>query len=926
MRSPAGHLPLRNLTERIAAARYITDLKMRKTLSVHVMFYESFIAAVTKSISREVSLRGYCLPLNGRTFIDRNQSARHALDRDDDPSSISKVMSSISIEPWDADQLMCTIASVHQSNLFPLCVGKHPLHINVWLSPSGRVARYKGPERPDSKISWRINSSGQSDEYGLLPTKSTVKLWKRLVLNDLRSQGIEYDNPRKVRWAEIDAKSNCEEISADQRTTSRRVRRLLWPADLCFTKRGPFELPATDFNADIFNATQSDVFETANELRVEGIANEATTKAKKLGKPGSKSAKSQEQAEIFRKHAQIESLAPPNVYADLQMAGAVYPTPPDGLPPGMQAVEESEAAPVETPFSVISRTRLNEEIDQGSTQGTNAGQAKPQVGDGVSQIDFAVGTGMFGADDDEDDLFGGMDVDNFGGKGVTDDDFNFFDSLDDSPALQGDDLIEESDPTPGPALVSDGINPEPVPSQMPEEVATTDAEDSPETVFQEEELKEVETVLPNIEPEAYSFIDPHPLDPTRMHNALFSSFESPDSEQPKAKRMSIHGAETHHPSHYDPVAFREKLDLSDRKYSADGRFFFNVNSRGAAPLSPPVSIQIVPTLHASGKFDDDDGSSDDVSTTTTGELEESFSDLEESADHSGTSEGKRKRRDSDEGSITTSASTSVASFERIKTTTEDLSIVLADLSPDIAEWSLMGYFSSTDKGLKTALNAKQQNRWQLSHTILDQVTQSSLSHSIALAAETDVPLGSYFPDLFQTTASNVFGKTTRNDLAKMTGHRESGEVSTGSGSVEPLATPYIHLKRTGKVMELLSSAVNFWQTLGLEPNNGPKDVVAFCIYPHNPSILNGADSFLERLGKVYRKCKLGSHERGGNVDSFRDGLAPWKSDAADYKSSITQLQGVCEELGKSLPRMSITTGETDLRCNSTLLSNSARDR
>jgi mediator of RNA polymerase II transcription subunit 13 len=99
-------------------------------------------------------------------------------------------------------------------------------------------------------------------------------------------------------------------------------------------------------------------------------------------------------------------------------------------------------------------------------------------------------------------------------------------------------------------------------------------------------------------------------------------------------------------------------------------------------------------------------------------------------------------------------------------------------------------------------------------------------------------------------------------------------------------------------MDVLPPAIPFWETFGLQPTNGEKNIVALCIHPHNAA--EGASAFLERLGLAYSSCNLGAHTRRGKSKKFDDGLVSWNavaSEDANYQSVMQILKTLCEGLG-----------------------------
>ena len=123
--------------------------------------------------------------------------------------------------------------------------------------------------------------------------------------------------------------------------------------------------------------------------------------------------------------------------------------------------------------------------------------------------------------------------------------------------------------------------------------------------------------------------------------------------------------------------------------------------------------------------------------------------------------------------------------------------------------------------------------------------------------------------------------------------------------ISKMQVPYVRVQRTAKSMEVLSSAYPFWETLGLGPCHGPKEINAYCIYLSNDGIQRSVDTFLNMLGSIYDGCKLGTHKRGININGPGDGLVPVETKFEGQDSAtrpvpedfIQAVESACEDLG-----------------------------
>ena len=132
--------------------------------------------------------------------------------------------------------------------------------------------------------------------------------------------------------------------------------------------------------------------------------------------------------------------------------------------------------------------------------------------------------------------------------------------------------------------------------------------------------------------------------------------------------------------------------------------------------------------------------------------------------------------------------------------------------------------------------------------------------------------------------------------------RKANETPAVPGSqIYPINPPFIRVRRGDSPWDLLPPAITFWETLGLAPVNGPKNVVAFCIYPHSDSLRPGLEGFLLHMQLAYDSCKLGTHTRVNTVSEYESGLVPCRiATPAAPRAVYKALRETCVKLGKML--------------------------
>ncbi|KAK3384527.1 mediator complex subunit 13 C-terminal-domain-containing protein [Lasiosphaeria ovina] len=98
-----------------------------------------------------------------------------------------------------------------------------------------------------------------------------------------------------------------------------------------------------------------------------------------------------------------------------------------------------------------------------------------------------------------------------------------------------------------------------------------------------------------------------------------------------------------------------------------------------------------------------------------------------------------------------------------------------------------------------------------------------------------------------------------------------------------IPTPHIEIRRYETQLSVLPSAVSFWETLGLGPSQGPKDIVSICVFPQMEGLQGSALAFVERIRSTYESLKLGVFVALPTVNGIVGGLLPF---AADYHQDM----------------------------------------
>lgn len=132
--------------------------------------------------------------------------------------------------------------------------------------------------------------------------------------------------------------------------------------------------------------------------------------------------------------------------------------------------------------------------------------------------------------------------------------------------------------------------------------------------------------------------------------------------------------------------------------------------------------------------------------------------------------------------------------------------------------------------------------------------------------------------------------------------------------ITALNVPFIRIRRSDDSMDMLPTALHFWEALGLGPVSGPKDIRHFLIVPENEAVEIATDDFIEGIKTAYEGCKLGSHSEKVVVDGDEefDALDSTRIVALDKESSFedatTTYMHHCQAMGEQLAQIAFTEG------------------
>jgi mediator of RNA polymerase II transcription subunit 13 len=599
---------------------------------------------------------------------------------------------------------------------------------------------------------------------------------------------------------------------------------------------------------------------------------------------------------------------------DQPSVNGIYPTPPDALPPNSCADPMTMENPIEALPGIS-----DHDPDIEARRDSN-----------VTDIDL--GPDHFRRAS-PDDLFGDVDEEMFGNPHVTDADFTFFDH----PG--GQEVVRNmSAPTdemgqhlPDPTTAS-------IKSQETSLVDDGEHQTSRDDI--EALVKDSQTVQVDQAPE--NDVSTPPLSPLKIKETFLPSHLATDSTDRPRRDSS-----------FFPVVFRSAIDNFDAKYRKLGKFDggnkqkLDTTTRSnsiALPEKPPKTrlskpllqrrttstqlMSLTPLDHVSLRESDpeisQDSDSDSISSVDT-----SFRSFNIRKRKRTPAEEEPSPRSMTESTVESDAESTVSD----SATTADPGVILDQLA--VARENQSRIIEQQHRFVDNS------SIWRNPSKMLSQTQYLHLWPVLALTDDDLINVAqlvaeqSRFPGFCANAKENpviaapifctaqdalqqIFDKAQDCDFARVGAmaaqHAEQAIAAAAKSQQRPIPrrpgtvnsvitipVPAVRVRRGGAGWELQPTAIGFWDTLGLEPAHGSKNLVAFALFPDCGDLSESVAEFLQDVRLVYEARKLGKHQLGSERLEKPDGLVPYRSHGeASAVNVIQSLQAACTALGDSL--------------------------
>ena len=818
------------------------------------------------------------------------------------------------------------------------------------------------------------------------------RIWKSMARERLRGMNLGEVPPDCLEdasawtWVELDRNALPPNVQAD----GGRRQIFLWPTSLCFA--GGSALQDTYPPASLPNAAGILNFHDALASAEEWYKG-AEARLKNLGTLEEEDQAADDSVVDGLGEFEVDALTNSPVNSrgiEITNGGGVYPTPPDGIVPGpapeaAQAQTAVTSEPQEDPMTM-------EQSPTAPSQGSN----------------FAMDDAI--ADDGGGDLFGEAE-DVFGGPGITDDDFSFFDDSGAATGVSQRHTADDDESTSFPKDVDNDMTTEhglvrdefqsQTASQEGKTVDGQPFETIPQTDNAEGAQQRGGATTSNVKPLSFvhisgdlsspdvagvpenalqaakaSRVATPPLSPFAIKERLLplpipaSTIKTETAEQESLSRRRN--------SNFGPVNFNMDFSSASSKYGALGRFGGGFDKRtvsqqnpalqkggstitaGRRNISLPEKLRIRPNStglkRKSVDIDQDDMSSEEESeyesdsddktsaivyvpdkkwkpgpaamsvsvlTDVVEEVEpvelpkdeESLSSLETFVQyllngHATLVAGKNSIASGSIPHVTTTATMLNQNISNGSDQTGDFWNLfqfdggdLIAVSQIVAEQSQLS--SNTEVSDSCTLSASFEHERAVGSTALMQSRPQDIMDGLLIDSK-----DCNFPSIASLSASMsaAFGSTQPESSAKLQPRPVPRRgVSMGGGTaygqyMYPIPAPLVRVNRANESWDMMYTALDYWDVLGLEPCNSSKELQVYAVLAGNVELAEASKQFLQDLETVYEACKLGSSALGSHAVP-RDGLsgiAYCQPAEGSTRSMIAAIRSACMQLAEQL--------------------------
>ncbi|KAI0477791.1 mediator complex subunit 13 C-terminal-domain-containing protein [Xylariaceae sp. FL0804] len=929
-------------TEQDQKAPVPLDLRPNSTISCKDA-YESLILAALTAVSSGLSADSDAIPLNSRTLLLSEA-------RESEYGAVPAIIASIRVYLTTTGNLVVSLSHSFAENLVNmasyLANPLPPLGITVLAAPLGKFATcqpmavtetnstegslVQSPDTQVLKLKHERQGGSSRSNYSKVGYRHRISLAlsgsrKRVSLQCIRGKVLEQNSDGK----RSPANGAGPGIS--------------WPASMCFCKM--FAL--LDIESEVEESPRARLDQSFDPLK--------SAKAWFLSAPLRDDALDKRKKERDSSISHEDPLAddqPQNGVASSPVAmrgssqtgpppAGMYPTPPGGTQT-MVGVTPTMDGTMSSPENNIPASSMAEADDAPQ-------EPEEPYGDGWEGPE--VKRQRAGSSFESDNLFGELGPDMFGETDITEADFSFFDEQPGVADLSSFDMpvIPNVDDSMG---IATNFGPGQKQENQLDSHGSRSAPPQPSPTFAKPELRHARSTRAD-ESRISTISEANFLEATGTKRAaspfnpdtVYKRIRASINNHKAVQQNSLIYSSPHQGSIFDRVDFGPGLAMVNSKYEGQGRFDYSTDhserKKPSVLNEPPRTeylqrhgkgrkglkrLPLVPgefpaRMHGNqetasnrpspGYMDGAQSDADEMSL---------MSDQDDSSDDSDgplspvkTLSLRRRRMDDDQDSLAVSVKelepADIASpfppLELLRTSNSETDLSLtkyfADPEPPWIQYSLpddqliMAAQILTDQFsastilagafCQTSLQSAGDRRRQLSQVSRNSMRklQSILPPCLSLATELQ------FRPLIEVQDIPLLGQPTRLQP------RPPGADQIRPSNLFQIPSPHFELRRYESKLSVLPSSVSFWESLGLSPSQGGKDVKAICIFPNREGLADGMLHFTDRLGSIYESLKLGSFSRFPAISGTENGLFTF-----DIQSDLVSFGRSSSFLGPSL--------------------------
>ncbi|KHO01729.1 Mediator complex, subunit Med13 [Metarhizium album ARSEF 1941] len=930
--------------------------------------YESFIIAALSTIQSAFCSRTDSIPLNYRTVLLSQYTLGNCGSFDLVQGKFPTIGTFSAYLTTTGVLVVCINISVRQGLLSYSDSPPGLLGQQILAAPFGMIASNQSGAQFDGGTASMVQTPNTQAALSLRGAPDIHNsLWKQACLKFLQLRGVAQSKFTDCFWMNLlisgpklqDAKNDVKRLSVPNSTVT-----IPWPSPLCFRKR-PVEVSSTSRVGETILRGHEESHDPLGNAQF--WFSSTSERDEKISKR--KAERAAVPSEGFSSDSRPTR---PNGQSPLTLrrlstaaAGSVYPTPPDALQ-NAPGVTPSLDGTLSSPGNPLSAAALPEADNNGSVSVTIGASFEP--GRDLSETKRQRSdSNLLG---EAEHMFGDMGEDMFGDNDITEADFNFFDeepgSVDleatfaDMGAATTDEIIatedhaadEEMRNAKDPVEEEQEVEKDNGGFTKPElrhaisvrnDNATSRGRDSrPVSMKRESSPFDPHTVFKRVRASLATTEKNDSL--AKNTNRMTKIFEKMDFDPalPMINKKYEQGGQ------YDyrksTIAGSSRLDLglfpeTDclRRFAKAPRGFRDQRSYAGSLMGPLPGLE--PPLSGRSPTKLDTQISDDEQSSTESDQDDSSYTSDEP-----TSPLKSSIKQAPAEDDVASQVTSTKEQDMMEEPDHQLAAELPRLAkPETPELPLSKLFSDPEP-LALELALGDEDLIQVAQILTEQAATGSLdlcnmdcpantsivsrsqASSLGDARTAIQQLGDALP-LFLRGVEPVRLKAfldiqdvllqgqPRMQPRPMPGRDANAEQMRPSNLYQ-IPGPHLEVRRSEAKLSVLPSAVAFWESLGLAPSSGNKDITAVCVFPGWKGMADNAKTFLGRVKSVYEVLRLGSFENMTLAPDMDAGLLPYEVDRISTSPDATltghgsALIGSMETLRGSLS--SLTVSDTNV--------------